>query len=360
MTLPTLGVVIVTFNAADVILDCLESLLVAKGVQLRIVIVDNASTDATVATLRDWAAGRVPYAPPDDMPFALTPCPKPVALQPAMAGASVAVPRPDGHDLTLIETGLNGGFAAGVNRGLAHLARQTGTDRFWILNPDSVVPPATPRAFATEPGPKGGFSLMGGRVIYLETPDQIQIDGGLIDWRSGVTHNKNQYLSPASTPAPDPAGFDFIMGASMVASRAFYAAAGPLAEDYFLYYEEVDWALRRGDLALAYCPGGVIYHRAGSAIGSPSPGRTASVFSLYFKHRGRLRFIRRFRKGRLPGALAYSLAKAAQLLLKGEGRGAWTILLASVGGPPPREVRARLSPQAAALAFRRGSARGPD
>lgn len=360
MTLPTLGVVIVTFNAADVILDCLESLLAAKGVQLRIVIVDNASTDATVATLRDWAAGTSPYAPPDDLPFTLTPCAKPVILQQANASPLPDALLQDSHGLTLIETGLNGGFAAGVNRGLAHLAGQTGTDRFWILNPDSVVPPATPRAFATEPAPAGGFSLMGGRVIYLETPDKIQIDGGLIDWRTGVTHNKNQYLAPASTPDPDPAEFDFIMGASMVASRAFYAAAGPLAEDYFLYYEEVDWALRRGNLALAYCPGGVIFHRAGTAIGSPTPGRTASVFSLYFKHRGRVRFIRRFRRTRLPGALAYSLAKAAQLALKGEGRAAWTILLASVDAPPPREVRARLSPQAAALAFRRGSAGGPD
>lgn len=356
MTLPTLGVVIVTFNAADVILDCLESLLAAKGVQLHIVIVDNASTDATVMTLRDWAAGTSPYAPPDDLPFTLTPCAKPVVL----AGKATVAPETGGHGLTLIESGLNGGFAAGVNCGLAHLAGLTGTDRFWILNPDSVVPPATPRAFATEPGPAGGFSLMGGRVIYLETPDKIQIDGGLIDWRTGVTHNKNQYRPPASTPAPDPAEFDFIMGASMVASRAFYAAAGPLAEDYFLYYEEVDWALRRGDLALAYCPQGVIFHRAGTAIGSPTPGRTASVFSLYFKHRGRVRFIRRFRRTRLPGALAYSFAKAAQLAFKGEGRAAWTILLASVDAPPPPEVRARLSPQAAALAFRRGSAGGPD
>ena len=57
----------------------------AKGVQLRIVIVDNASTDATVATLRDWAAGTSPYAPPDDLPFTLTPCAKPVILQQANA-----------------------------------------------------------------------------------------------------------------------------------------------------------------------------------------------------------------------------------------------------------------------------------
>ena len=124
-----------------------------------------------------------------------------------------------------------------------------------------------------------------------------------------------------------------------------------MAEDYFLYYEEVDWALRRGELPLAYCPGGIVYHRAGTAIGSAAPGRSASPFSLYFKHRGRLRFMRRHRARNLPFAYAYSFAKAAQLALKGYLTEARTVILASFDRPPPAEVRARLSPAAAALAF---------
>ena len=257
--------------------------------------------------------------------------------------------------LTLIEAGVNGGFAAGVNIGLAHLAAHPDIDRFWVLNPDSAVPPDTPLAFATEPGPQGGFALMGGRVIYYDRPDQIQIDGGLINMRTGVTGNIALGQSHASTPAPDPASFGFITGASMVVSRAFYDQAGPMAEDYFLYYEEVDWALRRGDLPLAYCPGGIVYHRAGTAIGSPTLGRPASPFSLYFKHRARIMFMRRFRRRNLPAALAYSLAKAAQLALKGYWPEARTILQASLGLPPPKSVRDRLSPAAAKRAF--GSAK---
>ena len=76
---PALGVVIVTFNSTDVILDCLESLFAATGTRLAIAVVDNASTDGTAALLRDWAAGRRPYVPPADLPFALHPCPKPLA-----------------------------------------------------------------------------------------------------------------------------------------------------------------------------------------------------------------------------------------------------------------------------------------
>ena len=346
MSLPRLGVVIVAFNSSGILLDCLESLLVAEGAELRIVVVDNASTDDTVLSLQDWAAGHTPYQPPEDLPFLLRPCAKPLVLQ-----AEADSPQTGHHSVALLKAAVNGGFAAGVNIGLAHLARDPAIDRFWILNPDCVVPPGTPEAFATAPPPEAGFALMGGRVIYLDGTDHIQIDGGTINARTGVTGNLNQYAPHASTPAPDPTRMHFITGASMVASRAFYTSAGPVPEDYFLYYEEVEWALLRGGLPLVYCPGAIVYHRAGTAIGSPTPGRMASDFSLYFKHRGRMRFMRRFHPQALPWAWAYGLAKAAQYALKGHGTAAKALLAGCRDAPPPVGVRDQLSPEAARLAF---------
>lgn len=343
-TLPELGVVIVTFNSADVILDCLESLLASAGVRLDIVVVDNASTDGTVDLLRAWADGSSVYVPATDLPFLPVIAAKPLALLsgvPDKAGS--------GHSVTLLDTGLNAGFAAGVNQGLALLAKSAGYDRFWVINPDCLVPPGAALAFASQPSP--GFSLMGGRVLYCPSDAVIQIDGGTLNQKTGVTGNVHQYRPHASTPAPSLDQMDFITGASMVVSRQFYEAAGPMPEDYFLYYEEVDWALRRGDLPLAYCPGGVVYHRAGTAIGSPGLGRPATPFSLYFKHRGRLRFIRRYFPRALPYAYAYSLAKAAELLLRGYPTEARTLLGASFGLSPSAAICSRLSPDAAALAF---------
>ena len=344
---PRLGVVIVSFETSHDLLDCVESLLAATGVRLDIVVVDNASRDGTPDLLRDWAAGRLDRSPSADTPFPIEEVPKPVTIHDVPPSAD-----PEGHRLTLIEAGVNGGYAAGVNRGLAALMADKGLERVWVLNPDSIIPAETPQAFATEPGPAEGFALMGGRVLYLETPEIIQMDGGTINRRTGVTGNLGLGARSDDFPMSDPDRIDFISGASMVASRAFYETTGPMLEDYFLYYEEVDWALRRGTLPLAYCPDGVVYHRAGTAIGSPTLNRPASPFSQYFKHRARLMFVRRHFPWSLPTAIAYSLAKAAQLRLKGYRAEARAVLDGSFGRPPAAEIRERLSPEAQALAFR--------
>lgn len=346
----SLGVVIVTFNSGDEALDCLESLLSGargSGLALDVVVVDNASTDDTVAQIRAWADGETPYAPPSDLPFDMEPLAKPLVLH----DPANAPPREMDLRVTLLESSANCGFAGGVNLGLADLARRPELQHFWVLNPDSMVPPEAMTALANRLNGIGPYALMGGRVTYLDQPDRIQIDGGTIDRKTGVTGNINLGCSHAETPPPDVAELDFIMGASMVASRAFYEDAGPMREDYFLYYEEVDWAMRRGTLPLLYCPGLRIYHRAGSAIGSPKHGRPASPFSLYFKHRSRMRFIRRFLPRSLWRGYAYSLAYAARLLWRRAPTEAWAVITASFGLAPPDAVRARLGPAAAELAF---------
>lgn len=350
---PEIGVVVVAFNGADVIAGCVESLVAgARGLgagRLRIVVVDNASQDDTLAVLRGWADGSTPFEVPEEVPFDLPAVAKPLAMTeggPEMAPARDA-------DLALIHSGANRGFAGGVNVGLAYLARFPEIGHFWVLNPDSMVPPASVQALADHLAKGADYGLLGGRVVYMERPDRIQIDGGLLDRRTGVTGNYNLGKSHAASAPPDPAELDFITGASMVASRAFYEEAGPMREDYFLYYEEVDWAMRRGAMTLDYCPGLVAYHWGGTAIGSPVWGRSASPFSLYFKHRGRIRFLRRFHPGALPVGYAYSLAQAARLMGRREADGAWAVLTASFGLPAPASVRSRLNGEAARRAFAR-------
>ena len=141
---------------------------------------------------------------------------------------------------------------------------------------------------------------------YAEPPHRIQIDGGTVNRWTGVTSNINLGAEAAQAPLPKGEDMDFVTGANLVASRRFYETVGPMREDYFLYYEEADWALRRGSLPIVFADGFVVYHHAGTSIGSPTLERLASPFSFFFKYRSRMMFVRRFHPIALPVAVAYA------------------------------------------------------
>jgi len=344
---PILGVVIVTFNSADVIEGCLESLLGAADTDLRVVVVDNASTDNTVEVVRSWADGTRAPSLPEGLPFELEDVVKPIALH----EADGPPPSPGARAVTLLHAGMNGGYASGVNRGLAYLAQDQEITRFWILNPDCVVPPDTPKAFAEHPEPDGGFALMGGRIQYLTSPHLIQSDGGLIRRLTGVTVNANRGKDPKTARPPGEDGIDFICGASMVASRRFYEAVGPMSEDYFLYFEEVDWALQRRRLPLLWCDNAPVYHHVGSSIGSGFLAKASNAFSVYFLYRSHMLFVRKHFPARLPIAYLWGIGKLVQLLLRNNRLQAYALLRAIHGLPPSAELSARLTPETIGMIF---------
>lgn len=348
-----IGVVIVTYDCRDVILDCLATLFARTDeADFRVVVVDNRSTDGTADLVRDWALGAAAWSPPGDLPFAV-----PERARPAFAEVSATDGARDGNSaretpaaLELIRSAVNTGFAGGVNQGLRRLAADPRVDAFWLLNPDAVVPRGTVAAFAGSIARDPDFGLLGGRVCFLAEGTPIQSDGGRVDLRFGRTFNIHAGRPADTTPEDPPGEVDYVMGGCLIASRRFYEQAGPMEERYFLFYEEVDWAFRRGALPLRLELGARVYHRAGATTGSVSAKRAlASPFSIYFSYRARALFIRAHAARNLPLVQAFALAKGAQLALSGEGRRAAACLRGAFGLGPPREVRTRLSPEALAL-----------
>jgi GT2 family glycosyltransferase len=293
-----LAVIIVSYNSGRDVLTCLESLLATNDLGLRIIVADNASPDGSASLIADW-----------------------INTQRAQ--------------VELIETGHNGGYAFGVNAGLAVARKDPDIRWFWVLNPDMTMPADSLKALRQHLETANEFSLLGGRVVYADGSNRLQTDGGLVNRWTGVTHNVNLGAT-LDAPLPDPSEIDFIMGGNMIASRAFIDAVGPMREDYFLYYEEVDWALRRPvHLPLAICKDFVVHHAAGTSIGSATLDRGASPFAQYWKHRARLKFISRFNALALPVALLWTLAKLVQLGLKGQGAGGRAMLKGAISGLKP-------------------------
>jgi GT2 family glycosyltransferase len=78
-------------------------------------------------------------------------------------------------------------------------------------------------------------------------------------------------------------------GAAMLVSRAALEAAGPMAEDFFLYYEELDWCerLRRAGYGVWVEPRAHIYHKESATVGR------LGALKTYFLNRNRVYFMRR-------------------------------------------------------------------
>ena len=82
-------------------------------------------------------------------------------------------------------------------------------------------------------------------------------------------------------------------GAAMLIKRDAIDKVGLMPEDYFLYYEEIDWSMMftKADYEIWYDPSCTIYHKESQSTGQNSPLRT------YFMTRNRLLLVKRNWRG---------------------------------------------------------------
>jgi GT2 family glycosyltransferase len=206
-------------------------------------------------------------------------------------------------DITLLQTGGNLGFAGGNNVGL-RFALARGARYCWLLNTDTVVAPDALAALLRRVENDPGAGLCGSRLVYADPGDTIQAWGGARYSRwTGATR-----LLGNGAALHDPAPQDwvertmsYVVGASMLVRREWLERVGLMQEDYFLYFEELDWARRaRGLFRLAYAHDSIVYHKEGGAIGSHRDPARKSALADRFAVRNRLRYTFRHDKLALP------------------------------------------------------------
>lgn len=289
------GVVLLNYCGVADTLACLDTLLASDEPFVRLVICDNASPDGSLALLRAGLLARV-----DAMAMA--------AARHGMAraqhwaeGDRTAVNAQNVADawVLLVDNQDNRGFAAGNNVGLRWLQSVPAVTHFWLLNNDTEVPAGTLGALRSAIKARPDVDLWGGTVLYHHDPDCVQaLCGGALNRRTAETRHLGAFTRRADVPqggaalALVEAEADYALGACMVVSRRWLAQAGLLCEDYFLYYEELDWATRgrKSGLRIGYAPEVVVLHKEGATIGTaPGGGSPLSVRHLV---RSRMIFVR--------------------------------------------------------------------
>lgn len=231
-------VVAVTYNSAAFLPEWCDAMRSQRGPTLRVVIVDNASTDGSADV--------------------------------------VAKLMPDGH---VMRNPVNEGFGRAANRGIG-----AGTASFVLVcNVDATPSPDFVAALAAtlEAHPDAGTAC--GKLL---------LEAGTID-STGLQAYGPRLFEDRGHREPDDGRYDVagqVFGASGAA--ALYRrtmldrirVAGAIFDpDYFLYWEDIDlaWRARLAGWTAWYEPGAIAVHRRGSAMGRGAP----SIGAYTFAHR---------------------------------------------------------------------------
>lgn len=344
---PKVYIVLVNWNGWRDTILCLESVLRLGYRNFTVVVCDNASHDGSLEHIQRWCQGELAAEGgiPELARLTSPRVPKPVPY--VLLGREQAE-RGDGpaSRVVLVQTGHNLGFAGGNNVGFRYALARGDAGYVWALNNDTVVRSDALAALVTRMEDDAAVGLCGSTVLYMSEPTVVQAYGGASyqPWTTAVSHigmgESFRLLREGEVRAIE-GRLSYVLGASMLASRRFLEAVGLMQDDYFLFFEEIDWAerARQHGFRLGYAAASVVYHQAGAATGS----KKETPFSLYLLNRNRLRFIARFYRGFLAINYLALWIDVAKALVKGRWQKARAVACALLGIPlfklpePPKD-----------------------
>jgi hypothetical protein len=175
-------------------------------------------------------------------------------------------------NIKLIANKVNLGFTGGNNLGMLN---STG-DYFFLLNNDTEVEPGflEPLIDALEADPSAGaasplirFYSDKNKIQYAGGPPKIDLIRGRNSWRGWMTDYPGNYITTESTTAAHGAAFLIKVKAA--------AEVGLLDDDFFIYFEELDWSLRiiKGGFTILFVPASEVYHKESMTMPKEHPFR---------------------------------------------------------------------------------------
>jgi len=295
--MPRVYIILVNWNGWRDTIECLESLFRLDHPEFTVVVCDNGSTDGSTEKIKAWANGELDASAANPtLAFLTQPAvPKPIGFLEISAPERVMANHP--ARLVVIHTGFNLGFAGGNNVGLRYALSAGDFEFAWLLNSDTVVAPTALSEMVERMQERPEAGLCGSTLVEYEKPDRIQALGGA-GYNKWLARSSHIGRGISKDKIPDAGLVEpklrYVIGASMLVSKSFLQDVGLMNESYFLYFEEIDWAIRaKGRYYLCYAPKSVVYHKQGASAGTAFAHRRRSDISDYFSSRGRMLFTMR-------------------------------------------------------------------
>lgn len=189
-------------------------------------------------------------------------------------------------NIKFIRSEANLGFAGGNNLGIK---AATG-DYYFLINNDTEIAAGLIEALVNTLDSNYKIGIISPKIKYFQYPDTLQYVGftpmnyytcrnkclGQFEKDNGQYDNVNEATG-------------FCHGAAMMLRREAVEKAGVMTENFFLYYEEMDWNehIKRAGYEAWVNTNALIYHKESVSVGQGSP------LKEYFMNRNRILFIRR-------------------------------------------------------------------
>lgn len=306
---PLVYILILNWNGWQDTIECLESVFNTDYSNYRVIVCDNGSNDQSLPIIKRWADSQISINQPNNSPIRYHFSQKinrPIKYKEyTREAAEQGGDKADcATQLVLIQNGANLGFAGGNNVGLRYAISRGDYAYVWVLNNDTVLKSDALMFLVRRMQELPNAGICGSTVLYYRDPSKVQAFGGATFNKSnGTTKLIGHFWDSDAVVNSDyvEGKMDFVLGASMLVSASFLSTIGLFSEDYFLFYEEVDWALRGKEIyQFAYAPGSVVYHKEGSSVGSGSWSKDQSLKLTYYNTRNRLKIINKFYPNALP------------------------------------------------------------
>lgn len=192
-------------------------------------------------------------------------------------------------DIVVLRSDENLGFAGGNNLGI----RVATGDCLLLLNNDTEVTDDTLHDLTETLDTDPSIGAVCPKIRFWAPPQAIQFAGYTPLTRVTLRNALIGFGQPDDGTFDTPHETPYAHGAAMMVRRGAVEKAGLMPEEYFLYYEELDWSerIREAGYRIAYDPRATVFHKESATTGQQSPLRS------YYLTRNRLLFARRNRRG---------------------------------------------------------------
>lgn len=308
---PDTGIIIVNWNSWAETIEALEAVFRMQDFDGPVVVCDNASSDNSLTHIRQWAEGKLCALPESrDLEIRSLVVP-PVAKNFQCSFISRAQVEDCDLDAKAIEARLwlidcaeNLGFGAGSNVGIRLLQRMPEIQNFWLLNCDALPDRRAYRELKNEMPQLRKPVICGSVLMEYWRPSAVQSCGATFNSLLCSMHDNHKGMSNDRLERMESVcHVDYPVGASIVVNREFLDRVGLMCEDYFLYFEELDWVMRLGWPSRAFVvTSSRVFHKGGSTTGAGSSYRNRPLKADYYFLRSRIAFSRKL--GRYGAAAA--------------------------------------------------------